>query len=35
MSAAGTWVYAFSEVAKAEAHVGGDWERVRSLLGGK
>jgi pyruvate,orthophosphate dikinase len=29
------WVYLFGEVEKAEASVGGDWEDVRSLLGGK
>jgi pyruvate, orthophosphate dikinase len=29
------WVYLFSEVDKAEEYVGGDWEGVRSLLGGK
>ncbi|MEO0564353.1 MAG: PEP/pyruvate-binding domain-containing protein, partial [Chloroflexota bacterium] len=29
------WVYLFSDVAEAEAIVGGDWERVRTLLGGK
>ena len=29
------WVYLFSEVEKAEDTVGGDWEEVRSLLGGK
>lgn len=29
------WVYGFDEVEKAEAHVGGEWEGVRSLLGGK
>lgn len=29
------WVYLFSEVEKAEDDVGGDWEDVRSLLGGK
>lgn len=30
-----TWVYSFDEVEKATADVGGDWEDVRSLLGGK
>lgn len=30
-----TWVYLFSEIQKAEAYVGGDWDKVRSLLGGK
>jgi pyruvate,orthophosphate dikinase len=29
------WVYLFSEVDQAEEHVGGEWEGVRSLLGGK
>ncbi len=29
------WVYAFDEVEEAAAYVGGDWEGVRSLLGGK
>ncbi|MEE8430777.1 MAG: pyruvate, phosphate dikinase [Candidatus Desulfatibia sp.] len=29
------WVYFFDEVAKAEEYVGGDWEKVRGLLGGK
>ena len=29
------WVYAFDEVALAEEHVGGDWDAVRALLGGK
>jgi len=29
------WVYLFSEVKEAEDHVGGDWQAVRSLLGGK
>ncbi len=29
------WVYLFTEVDKAEEHVGGDWEAVRALLGGK
>lgn len=28
------WVYSFDEVAKAEKHAG-DWDAVRSLLGGK
>ncbi|MEE8348249.1 MAG: pyruvate, phosphate dikinase [Acidobacteriota bacterium] len=30
-----TYVYLFTEVAEAEKHVGGDWEDVRALLGGK
>lgn len=29
------WVYFFDEVAQAEEYVGGDWEKVRGLLGGK
>jgi pyruvate,orthophosphate dikinase len=29
------WLYLFKEVEKAEEYVGGDWEEVRSLLGGK
>ncbi len=29
------WVYLFGEVKEAEEYVGGDWEGVRSLLGGK
>lgn len=29
------WVYLYSEVAEAEKVVGGDWEGVRALLGGK
>jgi len=29
------WVYTFSEVETAEQTVGGDWEDVRALLGGK
>jgi len=29
------WVYLFSEVDQAEKAVGGDWEKVRALLGGK
>ncbi|MEL6268263.1 MAG: pyruvate, phosphate dikinase, partial [Chloroflexota bacterium] len=29
------WVYLFSKVADAETAVGGSWEAVRSLLGGK
>ncbi len=29
------WVYMFDEVALAEAYVGGSWEGVRGLLGGK
>ncbi|MGB8224770.1 MAG: pyruvate, phosphate dikinase [Polyangiales bacterium] len=29
------WVYTFDELDEAEAAVGGDWDRVRGLLGGK
>ncbi|HET9258683.1 MAG TPA: pyruvate, phosphate dikinase [Acidimicrobiia bacterium] len=29
------WVYAFDEVAEAESAVGGEWDGVRALLGGK
>ena len=29
------WVYTFEEVEEAEKHVGGAWEDVRALLGGK
>ena len=29
------WVYLFSEVDQAEAYCGGDWDKVRGLLGGK
>ena len=29
------WVYQFHEVDQAEEYVGGDWEDVRALLGGK
>jgi pyruvate,orthophosphate dikinase len=29
------WVYQFNEVDQAEEYVGGDWESVRALLGGK
>jgi len=29
------WVYSFDEVALAEKKMGGDWEGVRGLLGGK
>ncbi len=29
------WVYLFDEVAQAEKYVGGEWEKVRGLLGGK
>jgi pyruvate,orthophosphate dikinase len=33
--AAEKWVYLFEEVDEAEKYVGGEWEGVRSLLGGK
>ena len=29
------WVYLFNEVDEAEKHMGGQWDDVRSLLGGK
>src|SRR5512139_1273055 len=29
------WVYLFEEVDEAEKYVGGDWDKVRGLLGGK
>ncbi|GAP14208.1 pyruvate phosphate dikinase [Longilinea arvoryzae] len=29
------WVYLFHELEQAEKYVGGDWENVRGLLGGK
>ncbi|GAB4538811.1 MAG: pyruvate, phosphate dikinase [Anaerolineae bacterium] len=29
------WVYLFEEVDEAEKHVGGEWDAVRALLGGK
>ena len=29
------WVYLFDELDKAKDYVGGDWEEVRALLGGK
>jgi len=29
------WVYGFDEVAEAQERVGGEWESVRALLGGK
>jgi pyruvate,orthophosphate dikinase len=32
---ANKWVYLFSEVEEANEYVGGDWENVRGLLGGK
>ncbi len=35
MSSKNKWVYLFDEVEQAEKYVGGDWEAVRGLLGGK
>ncbi len=32
---ANKWVFAFDEVAAAQEVVGGEWDRVRALLGGK
>jgi pyruvate, orthophosphate dikinase len=29
------WVYLFNELEQAEAYMGGDWDKVRALLGGK
>ncbi|HEY5727968.1 MAG TPA: PEP/pyruvate-binding domain-containing protein, partial [Acidimicrobiia bacterium] len=29
------WIYRFDEVDEVEAAVGGSWEAVRALLGGK
>ncbi len=29
------WLYGFDEIDEAQDHVGGDWEAVRGLLGGK
>ncbi len=29
------WVYLFQDLKQAETYVGGDWEKVRGLLGGK
>lgn len=29
------WLYGFDEIDEAQRHVGGDWEAVRGLLGGK
>ena len=33
--AATKWVYLFNEVKEAENHVGGTWDAVRGLMGGK
>jgi pyruvate,orthophosphate dikinase len=35
MSSADKWVYLFDEVDQAENYVGGEWDAVRGLLGGK
>ena len=35
MTESTTWVYAFNEVGDAQEAVGGDWDDVRALLGGK
>jgi pyruvate,orthophosphate dikinase len=35
MSGKSKWVYLFDEVDQASEYVGGDWEAVRGLLGGK
>ena len=29
------WVFLFNEIKDAEKYVGGDWDKVRGLLGGK
>ncbi|KAF0111017.1 MAG: pyruvate orthophosphate dikinase [Chloroflexi bacterium] len=29
------WVYLFNEIKQAEEYVGGDWDKLRGLLGGK
>ena len=29
------WVYLLDEVDQAEEYVGGEWDKVRGLLGGK
>jgi pyruvate,orthophosphate dikinase len=29
------WVYLFDELEQAEKYAGGEWEKVRGLLGGK
>jgi pyruvate,orthophosphate dikinase len=33
--AAKKWVFLFDEVEQAEKYVGGEWDNVRGLLGGK
>ncbi|MGD9104256.1 MAG: pyruvate, phosphate dikinase, partial [Desulfobacterales bacterium] len=35
MSSTNKWVYLFDEVDQAENYVGGEWDAVRGLLGGK
>jgi pyruvate,orthophosphate dikinase len=35
MMASKKWVYLFNELEQAEAYVGGSWDGVRALLGGK
>ncbi|MGD8654246.1 MAG: PEP/pyruvate-binding domain-containing protein, partial [Desulfobacterales bacterium] len=35
MSSTNKWVYLFDEVDQAESYVGGEWDAVRGLLGGK
>ncbi len=35
MAKARKWVYLFDELDQAKAYIGGDWENVRGLLGGK
>ena len=35
MSSKSKWVYIFNEVDQAEKYVGGEWDAVRGLLGGK
>jgi pyruvate,orthophosphate dikinase len=35
MNSKSKWVYLFDEVDQAQENVGGDWEAVRGLLGGK
>jgi pyruvate,orthophosphate dikinase len=35
MSSKSKWVYIFDEVEQAEKYVGGEWDAVRGLLGGK
>jgi pyruvate,orthophosphate dikinase len=35
MSSKSKWVYIFNEVDQAEKYMGGEWDAVRGLLGGK